>query len=79
MTDSEQIEIPAELASSTPATKLVYVVLDNEGPLSQRELIDSTGLSYTGVRDALDRLEDHGRLDAQTNLDDVRERLYDST
>lgn len=79
MTDSEQIEIPPEIASSTPATKLVFVVLDNEGPLSQRELIDSTGLSYTGVRDALDRLEDHDRLDVRANLDDARERLYDST
>jgi len=78
MTD-QAIEIPPPIESSTPATKLTFIVLDNEGPLTQRELIDSTGLSYTGVRDALDRLDEQDLLAEQSNLDDARERLYDAT
>lgn len=78
MTD-QAIEIPPAIESSTPATKLTFVVLDNEGPLSQREIMDHSGLSETGVRDALDRLDKHGLLSVRSNLDDARERLYDST
>jgi DNA-binding MarR family transcriptional regulator len=79
MTDQEQIEIPTELASSTPATKLVYVVLDNEGPLTQRELIETTALSETGVQDALDRLEDQDLVTEHPDYGDARHHLYRTT
>jgi len=78
MTD-QAIKIPPAIESSTPATKLVYIVLDNEGPLTQRELIDSAGLSRSTVHDVLGRLEERDLVVERHDHGDVRHHVYKTT
>lgn len=64
---------PGELP---PSAKYVRYVLEDEAPLTQKQLIDETGLPARTVRDALSRLDDAGELCDEHNLGDARQRLY---
>ncbi|GGM64415.1 DNA-binding MarR family transcriptional regulator [Halarchaeum rubridurum] len=60
-----------------PASKLVYLTLEDAAPATQRELAEATMLPRRTIRDALRRLRDVDVVEARPNPRDGRMRLYD--
>lgn len=67
------------LADLPPSAKLVHMVLEQESPLTQGELVDETQLSPRTVRSALRKLENEDLVDEGICLRDARKRLYSTT
>lgn len=60
-----------------PSRKLVYLVLEEAGPCTQKDVIERTTLAPRTARDALDDLVDHGVVEKQPYLGgDARQSLY---
>ncbi|MGM0371132.1 MAG: ArsR family transcriptional regulator [Halobacteriota archaeon] len=59
-----------------PSAKLVYKVLEYDGPLTQKRIIEESMLSARTVRYALDRLDDCHRIEEQVYFQDARQSLY---
>lgn len=59
-----------------PSAKLVYEVLEYDGPGTQQELVERSMLSSRTVRDALGRLQDAGLVHETLYDPDARQRLY---
>lgn len=72
-------EQPAALIDLPPSAKLVYVVLAEEGTLTQAELIENSYLPARTVRDALQRLKDVDAVAEEIDFRDARQRLYSLT
>lgn len=66
----------SELGDLTPSAKLIHMVLKQDSPLTQSELIDRTELSSRTVRNALDRLETAELVNKNICLEDARKRVY---
>ncbi|GAA0265143.1 helix-turn-helix domain-containing protein [Halobacterium noricense] len=62
-----------------PSAKLVYKVLEYDGPLTQKRIVEETMLSARTVRYALERLEDRGVVDEDIYFADARQSLYQLT
>jgi DNA-binding Lrp family transcriptional regulator len=62
-----------------PSAKLVYKVLEYDGPLTQKRIVEETMLSARTVRYALERLEDRGVVDEDIYFADARQNLYELT
>ena len=59
-----------------PSAKLVYKVLEYEGPLNHQEIADETRLPKRTVREAVERLEAVDAVESRTDLTDARRRVY---
>jgi DNA-binding MarR family transcriptional regulator len=59
-----------------PSAKLVYKVLEYDGPLTQKRLVEESMLSARTVRYALDRLDDCECIEEQVYFQDARQSLY---
>ncbi|ACL17704.1 hypothetical protein Mpal_2425 [Methanosphaerula palustris E1-9c] len=59
-----------------PSAKLVYRVLESEGALTQKDLIERTTLPSRTVRYAIGRLRDVGILSVRFYIPDARQSLY---
>jgi DNA-binding Lrp family transcriptional regulator len=59
-----------------PSAKLVYKVLEYDGPMTQKELVTESMLSARTVRYALDRLDERGVVDEEIYFADARQSLY---
>jgi DNA-binding MarR family transcriptional regulator len=59
-----------------PSAKLVYKVLEHEGPLTQKRLVEESMLSARTVRYALDRLDDCEVIEERVYFQDARQSLY---
>ena len=59
-----------------PSAKLVFKVLEYDGPLTQKQLVEESMLSARTVRYALERLEDCGLVDERIYFEDARQSLY---
>ena len=59
-----------------PSAKLVYKVLEHDGPLTQKRLVEESMLSARTVRYALNRLEDCEVIEEQVYFQDARQSLY---
>ena len=71
---------PAELlADAPPSAKLVFTVLEHDGPLTQQELADETMLPRRTVRYALSRLDEADVVEAQISFRDARKSVYSLT
>ncbi len=68
-----------EIATLPPSAKLVALVLDREGALTQTELAKTTLLPQRTVRDAIDRLREVGAIISRVVFSDARRRLYTLT
>ncbi|MFB6133640.1 MAG: winged helix-turn-helix domain-containing protein [Halanaeroarchaeum sp.] len=64
------------LSDVPPSAKLVYKVLEYDGPLTQKRLVEETMLSARTVRYALERLEECGYVDEGIYFQDARQSLY---
>jgi DNA-binding MarR family transcriptional regulator len=72
MTDQKLTNLP-------PSAKLVFVVLEHEGTLTQKRLIEETRLSARTVRYALNRLMEINAIGKQMSFRDARQRQYTIT
>jgi DNA-binding MarR family transcriptional regulator len=62
-----------------PSAKLVFKVLEYDGPLTQKRIVEETMLSARTVRYALERLEDRGVVEEDIYFADARQSLYQLT
>lgn len=67
------------LSELPPSAKLVYKVLQYDGPLTQKRLVEETMLSARTVRYALEKLEDCGHVEERVYFADARQSLYELT
>ncbi|MFW5896313.1 MAG: MarR family transcriptional regulator [archaeon] len=67
------------LSALPPSAKLVYKVLQYDGPLTQKRLVEERMLSARTVRYALEKLEDCGHVEERVYLADARQSLYELT
>lgn len=60
-----------------PSAKLVYKVLEYNGPLTQKGIVEESMLSARTVRYALERLEEIGAVEEDVYFADARQNLYE--
>jgi DNA-binding Lrp family transcriptional regulator len=65
------------LADLPPSAKLVYKVLEYDGPLTQKGIVEESMLSARTVRYALERLDDIGVVEEDVYFADARQNLYE--
>ncbi|MFB6070985.1 MAG: winged helix-turn-helix transcriptional regulator [Halanaeroarchaeum sp.] len=65
------------LQDGPPSAKLVFKVLEYDGPLTQKQLVEESMLSARTVRYALQRLEDCGVVEERIYFADARQNLYE--
>ena len=65
------------IADLPPSAKLVYKVLEYNGPLTQKGIVEESMLSARTVRYALERLEEVGAVDEDVYFADARQNLYE--
>jgi predicted transcriptional regulator len=68
-----------ELEDLPPSAKLVFKVLEYDGPLTQKQIVQESMLSARTVRYALERLQDIGIVDEDVYFADARQSLYELT
>jgi len=66
-----------ELGDLPPSAKLVYKVLEYNGPLTQKKIVAESMLSARTVRYALERLDDIGVITEDVYFADARQNLYE--
>ena len=59
-----------------PAAKYVFKLLVTEGEMTQKELIESTGLPNRTVRNALNILKEKDVISQRAHLRDARQSIY---
>lgn len=62
--------------SLPPSAKLVYKVLEYNGGLTQKGIVEKSRLSQRTVRDALDRLQEVDAVEKTIYVPDARQNLY---
>ncbi|MFT4922256.1 MAG: putative transcriptional regulator [Haloarculaceae archaeon] len=62
-----------------PSAKLVYKVLEYNGPLTQKGIVEESMLSARTVRYALERLDEVGVIEEDVYFADARQNLYEIT
>lgn len=66
-----------EMGDLPPSAKLVYKVLEYNGPLTQKGIVEESMLSARTVRYALERLDDIGVVTEDVYFADARQNLYE--
>ena len=59
-----------------PSAKLVLKVLEYNGGLTQKQIVNKSRLSQRTVRDALERLQDRSIVEKNIYVPDARQNLY---
>ena len=75
MTDTDE----ETLVDLPPSAKLVFKVLEYNGALTQKGIVEESMLSARTVRYALERLEGIGVVDEDVYFADARQNLYELT
>ncbi|MFP4626935.1 MAG: ArsR family transcriptional regulator [Natronomonas sp.] len=65
------------LVDLPPSAKLVYKVLEYNGAMTQKGIVEESMLSARTVRYALERLEDIQVVDEDVYFADARQNLYE--
>jgi predicted transcriptional regulator len=65
------------LVDLPPSAKLVFKVLEYNGTLTQKGIVEESMLSARTVRYALERLENVGAIDEDVYFADARQNLYE--
>jgi predicted transcriptional regulator len=73
MTESDE----GGIADLPPSAKLVYKVLEYNGPLTQKGIVQESMLSARTVRYALERLDEIGVITEDVYFADARQNLYE--
>ncbi|USZ69880.1 hypothetical protein NGM10_15865 (plasmid) [Halorussus salilacus] len=64
------------LVDLPPSSKLVFKVLEEDAPLTQRQIRERALLPARTARDALTKLKDEGLVEERLYVPDARKRLY---
>lgn len=75
MSDSDE----EHLVDLPPSAKLVFKVLEYNGTLTQKGIVEESMLSARTVRYALERLEEIEVIDEDVYFADARQNLYEIT
>ncbi|PSQ53348.1 ArsR family transcriptional regulator [Halobacteriales archaeon SW_8_65_20] len=67
------------VADLPPSAKLVYKVLEYDGPMTQKGIVEESMLSARTVRYALERLEAIDVVSEDVYFADARQNLYELT
>ena len=67
------------LVDLPPSAKLVFKVLEYNGTLTQKGIVEESMLSARTVRYALERLEEVEAIDEDVYFADARQNLYEIT
>ncbi len=67
------------LSDLPPSAKLVYKVLEYNGAMTQKDIVEESMLSARTVRYALERLEDIEIVSEDVYFADARQNLYELT
>lgn len=59
-----------------PSAKLVWKILEEQGELTQQDLVDETQLPVRTVRRAVEQLEDVGAVERRFSTTDARFVVY---
>lgn len=62
--------------NAPPSSKYIYKLLQYEGPMTHKELVDSSMLPARTVRSALNHLVKNGLIVQQTSIRDTRQSIY---
>ncbi|WP_435196720.1 ArsR family transcriptional regulator [Natronomonas sp. EA1] len=65
-----------DIADLPPSAKLVFKVLEYNGPMTQKAIVQESMLSARTVRYALERLEDIDIVSEDVYFADARQNLY---
>ena len=68
---------PEALSDLPPSAKLVYKVLEYNGPLTQKAIVEESMLSPRTVRYALERLSEIDAITEDVYFADARQNLYE--
>lgn len=71
------MSVNESLADLPPSAKLVFKVLQYDGPLTQKQIVEETMLSPRTVRYAIERLDDIGMVSERVYFADARQSLYE--
>jgi len=71
-----QEEFRERLRELPPSAKLVAKVLEDDAPLSQGQLAETSLLPDRTVRYALNRLEESDLIDSRYSFTDARKQVY---
>ncbi|MDG5778088.1 ArsR family transcriptional regulator [Haloarculaceae archaeon H-GB1-1] len=71
--------VEEDIADLPPSAKLVYKVLEYNGPLTQKGIVEESMLSARTVRYALERLDEVGAITEDVYFADARQNLYEIT
>jgi len=74
--ESEETAAESAISEFPPSAKLVYKVLEYDGPLTQERIADESRLCPRTVRYALGKLEDGGLVTSRVCLEDARQSKY---
>lgn len=66
------------LRSLTPAQKLIYLALSDQGPLSHGELVEATGCSKGGVSGALSDLHEKNLVTPRRDSRHIQHPLWEA-
>jgi predicted transcriptional regulator len=66
-----------DLSDLPPSAKLVFKVLEYDGPLTQKGIVEESMLSARTVRYALERLDEIGVVEEDVYFADARQNLYE--
>ena len=69
----------AALSDLPPSAKLVYKVLEYNGAMTQKDIVEESMLSARTVRYALERLENSNTVSEDVYFADARQNLYEIT
>lgn len=69
--------LPARTHDTTPSTRLVYVTLAIDGPLSYDELKERTGLGRKTARRAIQQLSETGVIESNPDPRNPPQKLHD--
>ncbi|WP_246084402.1 MarR family transcriptional regulator [Salinadaptatus halalkaliphilus] len=75
-TDHPNIDDNEAITALSPSAKLVYKVLEYEGPMTQAEIAAESRLCARTVRYAIRTLEEEELLTSRVCLDDARQSNY---
>ncbi|MFU8867374.1 MarR family transcriptional regulator [Natronococcus sp.] len=76
MSAAESDAVEPVVSELPPSSKLVYKVLEYEGPMTQEEIAAESRLCPRTVRYALGTLTEHDVVDSRVSLADARQSKY---
>ena len=74
---AKKVHLAEELLSMPPSSKLLLKILEYEGSLSQKELVNKTLLPDRTVRLALSHLLEKGYVKRKVSIRDARQKIYE--